>query len=238
MMRKVYLEGALGEKYGSQFDMNVDTFGDAFKLLQANFPDFKQFMVDCDSKNIGFTCQHADSFLDEEDQLLTPVDSGDFIISAQPAGSKSGMGKIFAAIAITALFLVPGGQLAMAAANGAAVGAAGVGGAALTAGQVMAYKMVSGIALNLALQGFQQLMAPDPSVDEEEPQSYMFNGAAQNIQEGDPVPLLYGELRVPGRMIGFGSLVTATGVAGVTGFGVQGGGGVTVTDGGVSWMQR
>lgn len=221
MMRKVYLEGALGEKYGSQFDMNVDTFGDAFKLLQANFPDFKQFMVDCDSKNIGFTCQHADSFLDEEDQLLTPVESGDFIISAQPAGSKSGMGKIFAAIAIATLFLIPGGPLA-----------------ASIAGNAFLTNVVTGIALNLAIAGFQQLMAPDPSVDEEEPQSYMFNGDQQNTVEGDPVPLLYGELRVPGRMIGFGSLVTATGVAGVTGKGVQGGGGVTVTDGGVSWMPR
>ena len=221
MMRKVYLEGALGEKYGSQFDMNVDTFGDAFKLLQANFPDFKQFIVDCDSKNIGFTCQHADSFLDEEDQLLTPVDSGDFIISAQPAGSKSGMGKIFAALAIATLFLIPG-----------------VGFSAAIAGNAFLTNVVTGIAINLAIAGFQQLMAPDPSVDEEEPQSYMFNGDQQNTVEGDPVPLLYGELRVPGRMIGFGSLVTATGVAGVTGKGVQGGGGVTVTDGGVSWMPR
>lgn len=216
MMRKVYLEGALGEKYGSQFDMNVDTFGDAFKLLQANFPDFKQFMVDCDSKNIGFTCQHADSFLEEEDQLLTPVESGDFIISAQPAGSKSGMGKIFAALAIATLFLIPGAPLMT-----------------MLGGSAIATNIVTGIALNLALAGFQQLMAPDPSVDEEEPQSYMFNGDQQNTVEGDPVPLLYGELRVPGRMISFGSLVTANGVAGVTGHST--GGGLPTGGGTVDW---
>lgn len=215
-MRKVYLEGALGEKYGSQFDMNVDTFGDAFKLLQANFPDFKQFMVDCDSKNIGFTCQHADSFLEEEDQLLTPVESGDFIISAQPAGSKSGMGKIFAALAIATLFLIPGAPLMT-----------------MLGGSAIATNIVTGIALNLALAGFQQLMAPDPSVDEEEPQSYMFNGDQQNTVEGDPVPLLYGELRVPGRMISFGSLVTANGVAGVTGHST--GGGLPTGGGTVDW---
>lgn len=218
MIRKVYLEGILGEKYGKEFSMNVDTFGDAFKLLQANFPDFKKFMVTCDEKNIGFTCQHADSFLDDEDQLLTPVSKGDFIIAAQPAGSKSGMGKIFAAIAIAALFLVPGAPLLIAPGLGA--------------------NIVTGIALNLAITGFQQLMAPDPSVDEEEPQSYLFNGSQQNIQEGDPVPLLYGELRVPGRLISFGSLVTTTGVAGVTGQGASGGAGITVSDGGVSWSVR
>ena len=66
---------------------------------------------------------------------------------------------------------------------------------ATTAGQATAM-----LAVNLALTGMQQLMAPDPSVDDG-PENYLFNGAGQNIQEGDPVPLLYGELRVPGRPV-------------------------------------
>lgn len=201
MTRKVYLEGALGDRYGREFDMAVDTFGDAFKLLQANFSDFKHFLVECDEKNLGFTCQYGDSFIDDEDDLLTPIEKGDLIISAVPVGSKSGMGKIFAALAIAALFLIPGTAPAA---------------LALTKGSI-AFNIVSGIAINLALAGFQQLMAPDPSVDEEEPQSYLFNGSDQNIQEGDPVPLLYGELRVPGRMVSFGTIVAAYGVSGVTG---------------------
>ena len=44
-------------------------------------------------------------------------------------------------------------------------------------------------------------MAPDPSVDQDSPENYAFNGNAQNIVEGDPIPLLYGELRVPGRPV-------------------------------------
>jgi len=66
---------------------------------------------------------------------------------------------------------------------------------ATTAGKATAM-----LALNLAMTGMQQLMAPDPSVDEG-PENYLFNGSGQNIQEGDPVPLLYGELRVPGRPV-------------------------------------
>ena len=44
-------------------------------------------------------------------------------------------------------------------------------------------------------------MAPDPAVDSDSPTNYMYQGSTQTIVEGDPVPILYGELRVPGRPI-------------------------------------
>jgi hypothetical protein len=31
--------------------------------------------------------------------------------------------------------------------------------------------------------------------------NYLFSGGANNAVEGDPIPILYGELRVPGRPI-------------------------------------
>ena len=63
--------------------------------------------------------------------------------------------------------------------------------------------MVAMVGLNLAMAGIQQMMMPDPSVDKDTPESYLFNGNQRSIAEGDPVPILYGELRVPGRPIGF-----------------------------------
>lgn len=201
MKRKVYLQGEIAERYGSEFEFYVDSFSDTFRLLQANFPDFKKFLIECEEKNIGFTLQRGEEFINDEDDLLVPLKDEDLIIAAVPVGSKSGMGKIFAALAIAVLFVIPGAQGA---------GLMGI----QSAGAV---KIASGVAINLALAGIQQLMAPDPSVDKEEPQSYMFNGTQQNIVEGDPVPLLYGELRVPGRMIGMGAIVAARGISGVTG---------------------
>ena len=44
-------------------------------------------------------------------------------------------------------------------------------------------------------------MAPDPAVDKDAPTNYLFSGGANNAVEGDPIPILYGELRVPGRPI-------------------------------------
>ena len=196
MKRKVYLQGEIAERYGSEFEFYVDSFSDTFRLLQANFPDFKKFLVECEEKNIGFTLQRGEEFINDEDDLLVPLKDEDLIIAAVPVGSKSGMGKIFAALAIAVLFVIPGAPIALSA---------------------KATTFAATLATNLALQGIAQIMAPDPSVDQDEPQSYMFNGTQQNIVEGDPVPLLYGELRVPGRMIGMGTIVAARGIAGVTG---------------------
>ena len=66
-------------------------------------------------------------------------------------------------------------------------------------------KIAVGLAINLALTGLAEMMAPDPSVDTEVEmeQSYLFNGSQQNIAAGDPVPVVYGHLRVPGQPASF-----------------------------------
>ena len=53
------------------------------------------------------------------------------------------------------------------------------------------------------MQGLAQIMAPDPATDADQEESYLFNGSEQNIVEGDPVPVLYGRLRVPGQPVNF-----------------------------------
>ena len=59
--------------------------------------------------------------------------------------------------------------------------------------------------LALMGMGIAELMAPDPATDnqEENKEGYLFQGAEQSIPEGNPVPVLYGELRVPGQAVSF-----------------------------------
>jgi predicted phage tail protein len=131
------------------------------------------------------------------------MNKGDIMISPVPAGSKSGGAKILAAIVIAALIVTnPAG-------SGATLSLV-EGGQLTTLGFVAA-----SVAVNLALTGIQQLMAPDPATDADQEQSYLFNGAEQNVIEylfngaeqnvieGDPVPILYGRLRVPGQPVNF-----------------------------------
>jgi predicted phage tail protein len=86
----------------------------------------------------------------------------------------------------------------------AAFGGGGAFGAALNyAGGTFFGKLAIGVATNLAIAGIQQIMAPDPSSDGDQTESYLYNGGEQNIVSGDPVPVLYGRLRVPGQPISF-----------------------------------
>lgn len=189
MLRKVYLEGEIGEKFGSEFSMDVSTFKEAVSCFEANLEGFREYLVECHEKGIGFTCAVEGKPLEIEDELFLKQNEGSFTIVAIPAGSKSALGKIFAAIAIIAvLYFAP--VFGTAAGSLSGLSAAGLA--------------VAGFAVNLAIAGIQQLMAPDPSVDGiQQDESYLFQGSGQTILEGDPVPILYGQLRIPGRPISF-----------------------------------
>lgn len=196
MKRKVYLKGELANLYGSELTMDIERAAEVFSCLEANFGGVKKYLIDAHEKNVGFTVFVADENIEKEEDLLLSMKEGDVVISPVPAGSSGGGGKILAAAAIAAFLLFP----PLGTAGGAPVYTlltTQIGGAA-----AVAANMALGLAVNLALTGIQELMAPDPSV-EESPESYIFNGSQQNIVSGDPVPVLYGQLRVPGQPISF-----------------------------------
>jgi predicted phage tail protein len=191
MQHSVYLQGELGEKFGNKFIVNTNNYGEIFKCINANRPDFIPYVRKCHEEDIAFIVETEDGAIDQDD-LLTPITKGDVTISLAPAGSKSGIAKILAAIV---LIVVLGPMLV-----GAEGALAAIASGTATFGQ---YAAVVGfqMGVSLAIAGIQQLMAPDPAVDKDAPTNYLFSGGANNAVEGDPIPILYGELRVPGRPI-------------------------------------
>ena len=205
MMRNVYLEGEMGDKFGTGFQVEALKISDILRCIDCNHPSFKKYIIDCQEKDIGFEIDIASTKLEYEVEMLMNLQEGDVTITAIPAGSKSGGGKILAAIALAALFMTPlgpalfaGGQAAVPAlvlsTGGTLPAIAAVSGSLTVPGM-----LVAGLAVNLAMMGLNQMMAPDPSTDADQEQNYLFNGNQQNIVEGDPVPVLYGKLRVPGQ---------------------------------------
>ncbi len=195
MLRKVYLEGEIGEKFGKEFEIQANSFGKVIQCLEVNFPEFRNYIIDCAEKGINFTCQVADKPIEDEREILLEYEEGDMIITAIPAGSKSGVGKLLAAaVLIAAAFIIPGmlpfaTELVFA-------------GGTMTWGTLIGTTLLA-MGVSLGMAGIQQIMAPDPSVDNQQDESYLFQGSGQNILEGDPVPVLYGKLRVPGRPVSF-----------------------------------
>lgn len=198
MKRKVILEGELGELFGKERIIFAESYADVFSCLNANFKNFQDYLVDCDNRGIGFMMHVDGNFANTEEEVLIQHPPGTMTISPAPMGSSGKIGgviKIIAAVVI-AFVVVP------------AMVACFTGTAALTAaltfkaGSLAASIMAYG-AIALALSGMMDLLAPDPSVDRDQSESYVFQGAQQNIVEGDPVPVLYGKLRIPGRPISF-----------------------------------
>ena len=195
-MTQVKLLGELGDKFGSEWTSNSKSMRDIFKLIDCQVEGFKEYLQDCHEKNIGFTIQNGDDFIDYDDLALCHV-KDTVIISAVPAGSGKGLGKILAALAVLVLFIVRP-DLAIKAYE------ASQGGffEALAAGAQMKQSalILASIGANLAIAGITEMTAPDAGNMTSDP-SFLFNGANNTIEQGQPVPLLYGEMRVGGLPI-------------------------------------
>jgi predicted phage tail protein len=197
MRRNVYLEGELGERFGRKFVVNTNDYSEIFKCIQANRPDFLPYIRQCHENDIGFILDTEEGSVGTED-LIIPVAKGDITLSIAPAGAKSGIAKILVAIVIVVL-IVTNPAIFAALPAGAPAGMVATN---FAAGLSMYGQMAVLLAANLALMGIQQVMAPDPAVDKNDgTTNYLFSGGASNAKEGDPIPLLYGELRVPGRPV-------------------------------------
>ena len=198
-MQTVYLNGGIAQ-FGAKWSTNCANIGDVFKLIECQTPGFRKYLVDAAENNVGFEIQRGEEFLESEKELLLSLRDEDIIITEVPAGAKDGASKILAAVAIlvvVGLTLGPmaGGTFAEGLAAGFGVGEAG----AATAWYVKAAAMV---AVNLALQGVTQLLAPGPETDSDgENAAYLFDGPITNAPEGMAIPVLYGELIVGGRPV-------------------------------------
>jgi predicted phage tail protein len=210
MLRNVYLEGELGEKFIPHMQLSFTKPSEIFRALDANFGDTTSYFMEKHEEGVGYHIDVAGNELENPVELLMEMKEGDVIITPVPTGSKSGPAKILAAVAL--VVITAGAGAAVLAAQNAQMVALGLAGPAAPAGLAaglsmaagtVAGKVALGVAASLALGGIQTMMAPDPSTDSDQEKSYLFNGAEQNIVSGDPIPVLYGRLRVPGQPISF-----------------------------------
>ncbi len=209
MQRNVYIEGEMGRLFGEKMTINAPTVRDVFKVIEVNNSSLKKYLLDCHEKGIGFAIDVAGEEIEYEEELLLPLHKGDVTITPVAEGAGGGFKKILAALAIAALVIFTAGAAApgMAGTLGGIFGTQTMVAGAGFLGSSIALStfgyIALGLSVSLALSGLMEAMSPDPSVDADQEESYLFNGQEQNIIEGDPVPVLYGKLEVPGQPINF-----------------------------------
>jgi len=234
-MTQVKLLGELGEKFGTDWQCAGKSMRDILKLIDCQTPGFREYLAECHSKNIGFTFQNGEDFIEEEMEMWLPSLKDTVIISPVPAGSGKGLGKILAAIIAIIVIVSTGGTAAAASAAGGtgtttavATNAAGVttatttapGAFGLTTGKtvttlgsssapVTSFSLtgkgyaVMMLGANLGIAGITEMSAPDAGDMNDDP-SFLFNGADQNMEQGQPVPVLYGTMKIGGTPISQG----------------------------------
>lgn len=200
-MTHVKLMGDLGEKFGTDWVSADNNMRDIFKLIEAQCEGFAEEMARMLQKdNVGLEIIHGkDLLIETEDDIadmFLPVIKDTIYITPIPAGS--GFGDVFKivlgvviAIFAPALIATLGSVLACSTAFGGL-------GLFLTANAALIAGAIGGL---LALKGLTDYLTPQ--TPGESPDSYLFGNAQENVKMGSPVPLLYGELIVPGVTINY-----------------------------------
>tara|TARA_B100000963_G_scaffold117562_1_gene102336 strand:+ start:3357 stop:4133 length:777 start_codon:yes stop_codon:yes gene_type:complete len=211
--------GELGEKFGTDWKCQKSSVREALKLIDCQVDGFKEYLTECHEKNIQFSIQNGDDFIEEFEELgLQGIVKDTLIVTPVPAGSGKGLGKLIAGLLlIAAMLFIPGtaGLFTSGGAAGTTINLGIAGGGTITTGTSAFSALATGGSLNfaglavtaigasLALHGIAEMTAPDAGDMESDP-AFLFNSANSNIEQGQPVPVLYGRLKIGGTPISQG----------------------------------
>lgn len=218
-MKKIVLRGELGKKFGRVHVYELNTPAEAIRALSANYEGFHKELSEAGERGIGYMVHVGKDPMQSLDEIGNPTGRLEEIsITPVLQGAGGGVGKIFAGIGLIAAAILLGP---------AGAGFLGLGaGGFLTAGISSA---VGYIGTSLILGGTAQLLSPSISDtpgsfgttspsrararDSFTPEnneiadnraSYIFNGAVNLTAQGNPVPILYGRMRVGSVVISAG----------------------------------
>jgi predicted phage tail protein len=215
-MTTVRLYGEAGRRFGRVHRFALDTFSpaEAVQALMSQFQGFGEYLMNAKDSGIGFAVFAGKQNL-REDQLRHPVGNEDIRIAPMILGSKQGgVFQIILGVIIIAAATYFGGP---------------------TAGAEAAswYGSAMGVGIAMIAGGVVQMLTPTPKgiAAKDKPEnipSYSFNGPINTQAQGNPVPLLYGRLKVGSAVIsaGIDTLDTSyTATSPSAGSGSMGGGG-------------
>lgn len=193
-MVTVRLLGEAGRRFGRQFKLAVKTPAEAVRALCVQIPGLRQYLLESQENGIVWRAVTERPEGLTEDQLLWPM-SKRFVLAPIPAG-RGAVGRIVTGVALIAFAIVTAG--------------AGVFGLGLGFG----WQTAVGISLTGAAMiygGVSELLTPTPKMPnvanvggigsgatasrsrEEQERSFTFDKSNANTQQGEVVPVLYGE---------------------------------------------
>ncbi|WP_087754119.1 tail assembly protein [Paraburkholderia caledonica] len=180
-VRTIRLYGVAGARFGRVHRFAVSSAAEAVRALCTQVSGFEKFLMNAKDNGLTFAVFKGRKNLGEK-ELDHPVGDDEIRIAPVLVGSKKA--GLFQTILGAALIVV--GVLTSAYGGGSLIGL----GASLALGGVV--QMLSPQTAGLAGTG------PDNGT------SYYFNGPVNSSAQGEPVPLVYGRMRVGSKVISAG----------------------------------
>jgi predicted phage tail protein len=203
-MKVVKVYGALRKYLGQcRFQFEADTPAQAIKALCVNFPGLDKWLLDSEQDGVAYRVSLGKEKITEDDlsPLVMPWSEREVFSITPVIAGAGGVGKIIAGIGLIALaVLVPG--------IGGGV-AATIFGTAFSSVSLA----IGGIGVSLALGGVAQLISPTPSFSNSGTErgkeaarfeSFTFSGITNTVQQGLPVPIVYGRAYIGSAVISSG----------------------------------
>lgn len=187
-MKTVILHGILAEKFGKVFKLDIASPAEAIRALCYMIEGFED-EIRKGAYNIVKKTLKKENCIEPEHLIFEYGKTSVFHIVPEVIGRKKGLGKAI----IGALILITAFVIA---------GPAGLGTVAFAG---VTYGTIAMIGLSIALAGISQMMAPKPkSKTDDQKASYVFNGPVNVVEQGNPVPLVYGKVRTGSAVISAG----------------------------------
>ncbi len=189
-IRTVRLYGQLGARFGRVFRLAVASPAEAVRALCAQVEGFRRELATSHERGIRYACFVGRRNIGQS-ELELPPGADDIRIAPVLAGAKQAglFQTILGAVLIAAATFYTGGL--------AGIGSGGFGG------------FMGAMGVSMALGGVMQMLSPQQaglsaSDSPDNGASYNFNGPVNTSAQGNPVPLLYGEMVVGSAVISAG----------------------------------
>lgn len=214
-MKTIKLYGHLGKKFGKIHKFEVKTPAEAIRALKANIPEFTAYVV---KHNLpGYKILVGEDNRSDPEMLHYPADSNNIKIIPVIQGSGGDWGMIIIGVVmIAAAVAMPYAAAAIAqsgsffAAAGGTITAAASAATTLTTVAGMASTALMTVGAALTLGGVSSLLfspsAPTATQSSSFDQisSSHFNGPINLAQQGNPIPIAYGRIRIGSQVISAG----------------------------------
>jgi predicted phage tail protein len=199
-LKTIRLYGELGEKFGREFHLAVHSTAEAIRALRVLRPGFEEELMTAKDRGVAYAIFVGRHNVADVKELAYPVGADEIRIAPVMIGAKrGGLFQVILGAAIVVASVYTGGL-------------AGATAGATTAGSFLGvtggYAIAAQMGMALALGGVVQLLSPQAKVtgtnNSENGKSYSFSGVVNTQAQGNPVPLLYGEMTVGSAVISAG----------------------------------